>query len=366
MNINALAAERNLNTGEMYPANDIYGLAKELKRFAGIADNYSLRCIIEPGVGLKDDYYFQEHATPPYSCVLQVSNQRKAVYGGERLAFAIGPYIHYAQHAYTQEELAAEKQRLGHNLLVFPDYVSYVPNVIFDEDTFIRAVEKCSVSFDSVVICLQWRDVLKGRAKAYEDKGYQVVTAGHIYDAASLGRLKSFIECSSAIFSNSYDEYIGYAIFMNKPVSLFNMYLSCTQRSADYFFSTEVGKEFQRVFSLFSAHPDCITEDQYCYASQKWGFSSIREKEELLSILVIAEGGADKRGEIFTGSANYAHNLTLSYLLTKQLELARLCANEICDIDNLGRQISLLVNGTGESHAMLSNDIFMSDLLESL
>lgn len=168
------------------------------------------------------DYYTPKNVLLTFSDYREQLIKRK--YTDALNIVKIGPYIHYAESLLSFSELNALKKNLGKTLLVFPFHSIDGVLSSFDTNTFIEEVKKYKIdhNFDTVVVCLYWKDIQIGRAKEYMEQGYKVTTAGHIYDMFFLNRLRSIIEISDFVISNELGTYIGYCLSLNKQIRLIN------------------------------------------------------------------------------------------------------------------------------------------------
>ena len=292
----------NLEKGEWLP--DLYFIGKTLKEYAGFPDDYEIKALIEHAAQLSDytDYGFQAHPSLP-SIVL--SSFRVSVIEsvtGNNGAYAVGPYIVYAKHALSDEKLEAEKERLGRNLLVFPAHSIRGLQATYDIDTFCEQIKEIATEYDSVRICLFWKDVLLGTAEKYEKYGFEVVTAGHFYDPMFMPRLKSIIETSTMTMSNKLGTYIGYCVYFNKPHLLLNTEVEMGKISCDgeefaeiqYNASNKMRSKLKNenidlIYELLSKNKELITEDQYNHLNKYWGFNQVKTPNQLRKILLETE-----------------------------------------------------------------------------
>ncbi len=208
---------KKLGKNEWLP--DIYFIEKTLKEYAGLPEDYKIKAFIEHAAQLSDytEGGFRVHETLPSIVpspfrvsVLEAVPENNGVY-------AVGPYIAYSKSALTDDKLKLESERLGRNLLVFPAHSIRGLEAKYDIDGFCEEVKKISKNYDSVRVCLFWKDVLIGIAEKYKKYGFEVVTAGHYYDPMFMPRLKSIIETSTMTMSNKIGTYIGYCVYLNKP-----------------------------------------------------------------------------------------------------------------------------------------------------
>lgn len=205
--------------------------------------------------------------------------------------YAIGAPFFYADSLLSKEQLIAEKKRLGKNLLAFPMHSQSNVDTNFDPNLFLNILAKEKEKFDSIRICMYWKDILRGGHKIFEDAGYEVVCNGHIYDMNFLRRQRSLFEISDATISNGVGSHIGYSIFLNKPHWLIDdsyQYIN-SKKGGDAKDLESVTKKdnFKRVKNAFLDNDDYyISEDQRNIVDEFWGISDILSPDELKRILL--------------------------------------------------------------------------------
>ena len=216
--------------------------------------------------------------------------------GVKKRVVTIGPYIHYAANYYNETEYNALKKELGKTLLVFPSHSFLNTSVNLDIEEFINCIQEKAVGFDSVLVCLYYKDILNDTfCKRYEDAGFRIVTAGNFYDLNFVSRLKSIISLADFMMSNATGTHIGYCIYMNKPHYIFRQKIertfdksgkiieNSTFRNKEQCLTLE--EEKAELFDAFSEICDEITPKQRDVINKYWGVSSIRTKEELIQLL---------------------------------------------------------------------------------
>lgn len=134
----------------------------------------------------------------------------------------VGPYIQYAENLFSDEYMDRMKEILGRVLLVFPSHSIDALHASFNTDELIDTIKQYQTCFNTVLVCLYWKDIALGYAKLYEKAGFRVVTAGNIYDYYFLDRLRTIIELSDMTLSNNVGTHVGYCVSMNKPHYIFN------------------------------------------------------------------------------------------------------------------------------------------------
>lgn len=289
--ITPLSQEINLfapASNEPHPPNNWYGHAKIFKQFLGLPENYQFKFIIEHGLHLTEDMLNIELESNLPS-VITYSNFRANIikqYGKQ--AFCIGPFIHYAPHFLSAKELLSEKKRLGKCLLLFPSHSTGDLAINYNINQLCKKVKKLGKDYDSIRVCLYWKEVLSGRAKYYQDFGFECITAGHILDPLFLSRLKSIIETANATVSNAVGNHIGYSVFVGKPHIIIPQKQTVEGRKSErilienFWWKSKPAVEIVKAFVKIT---DQITPHQRSIVNYYWGIDNIKTKRKFMDII---------------------------------------------------------------------------------
>jgi len=212
----------NIPNGYFHPNGDIqlYGFYHALLQYMG---KKNLPNNIAQEHGFIFSSFVHKHFTFE-DTILTFSDYREKYIIKEyplKATLKIGPYIHYAKELLSEYEYRDLKEKNGKILLVFPFHSIDGVFSDFDSTEFLEIIEEKRKGFDTVIVCLYFKDIQLGRAKEYVDKGYTVTTAGHVNDAFFLNRLKSIIQLSDYVISNGVGSHIAYSMYLNKSVELF-------------------------------------------------------------------------------------------------------------------------------------------------
>jgi len=198
----------------------------------------------------------------------------------------IGPYIHYAELLFDANRFNELKNKLKKTLLVFPQHSIDDINLEFNKEEFIKFIKLKSKNFDTVLVCLYYKDIQDNNYESYTNAGFNIVTAGHIYDLYFLDRLKTIISLSDLVISNAVGTHIGYSIYLEKPLQLFRQLvkfksnldnINIHQRNNDDNKSLEIIKN--ELFEKFpiSEH-EVISSEQYNLISELFGFKYVQSE----------------------------------------------------------------------------------------
>jgi hypothetical protein len=188
------------------------------------------------------------------------------------------------------------KQDLGRVLLVFPSHSIGAVSVEYDQQEFCKEIENRKVGYDTVLVCMYWKDAQNGDHSLYEKMGYKLTTAGHRDDVYFLNRLKSIIMLSDMVISNSLGTHLGYSLFLGKPNYLFKQNMSLVAKSQsghtlikNYYdpgLTTTKNRDSQMLYDAFNTFEERITDAQYELTNYIWGFDCVKTQEELKAILL--------------------------------------------------------------------------------
>ncbi len=293
-NLKALAKDiPNLITPEKYPHNDFYFNALNLKKYAGIDENDYIRAAIEHGPYMGEGFWDQD-VNSPFSSIIVCANYRREILKKvcNKNIIVIGPYIAYAKNVLSNKAMQKEKKRLGNNLLVFPSHSTHWVYTEYNINDFISKIQEISKNFDTVRICMYWKDILRGTYKPYQKTGFEIVCAGHIYEPNFLPRLRSIIELSDFTMSNNIGTHIGYCVYLNKPHYLIESqfkFINHLENSSEILSNDSNFKSKIDIKKAFSKFSDIITDEQFKVVDKYWGISEVKTKEEMKSILLELE-----------------------------------------------------------------------------
>ena len=187
---------------------------------------------------------------------------------------AIGPMINKVPNFHSKEELAAIKKKIGKTLLVFPMHSWSGVDNDFDNDKLVMEIERLKPQFNTVLVCMYYMDIRKGKHIPYSKKGYTIVCNGDRFDTHFIQRHRDIIELSDLTMSNGIGTHVGYSIALNRPHYYFkqDMELNIDEKykaeSLEQEYRKELELEFVKVFGKFSYE---INEEQKNFVKLYWG-----------------------------------------------------------------------------------------------
>ena len=147
------------------------------------------------------------------------------------------------------------------------------------------------------MVCLYWRDVQLGRAADYERRGFEVVTAGHLYDAAFLPRLRDLLAGAVAMVTNEIGTHVVYAALLDCAVWIVPQpveYRYGPGTAADELASVGALRDaplewVSLVQSVFAEPRDALADHQRALVEQVAGDAYVKSSEELRGLIAHAE-----------------------------------------------------------------------------
>lgn len=286
----ALAADRRLVTSEIYEVNAFYGNASIIKDYAGLEQGYPLHAAIEHG-------FFQDHFAWSVDCQARVPAVfTPAPYRFPVLArstskalFAIGPMLLYARSTLDEVALAAMRRRLGRCLLIFPAHSTHRLTTQYDIRELFGITTALRKDFDTVRVCLYWKDIILGRAKPFLDLGYECITAGHMFDPGFLPRLRSFIEAADVCMGNEYSTTLLYSVLLGKPYYLHAMDVrhSAKDQSWVEHDRPDLDATERQLCNVFNSFCDTISNEQRSLVQERVGITHFRTPETMRTLIEI-------------------------------------------------------------------------------
>lgn len=305
--IHALAADRELTTGELYEPNDYYGHAALLKQYAGVAPEYRIKASIEHGPTLTD-YVWEKDVAAPLPAVLFPASYRQPILQKltPKALFAVGPFISYAEPHVSADILRREKSRLGKTLVVFPYHSTHWLTAHLDVPAFCRQIDEAAREFDSVLVCLYWKDIQLGRDEAFRTHGFECTTAGHMYDPLFLPRLRSILALASVTASNQMGTHVGYSIALGVP----HWFISTGRLQLDnphnVTFDPGVNHapppHVQELIDVFTERVPGITPRQRTLVDRYWGTGEVLSPAAVKEIFDMTEDMYNRGARYYTGA----------------------------------------------------------------
>lgn len=300
--------EESFYSSELVGFNDFYGNAEQIKRFLNLPSHYPLKAAIQHGNQYGGAYWDEEiKARLPVSLAWGEHIHATWKKHTTKKIHKIGAPFFYTQSLFPEESITRERARLGKNLLVFPAHSMADSTVSFAMEPWLEKIRTNSKGFESVRICIYWKDYLLGKHKPYLEAGYECVSAGHLFDYNFLPRLRFLLEVCDATMSNRIGSFLGYSLFLGKPHKYIDQEMDITDAPGGSVCAEEAAWRsdpgVQKILTSFSTCEFNITQEQLAALEPYFGFSELKSKGELFAIVNEAEKSYQRNVAYFKSCA---------------------------------------------------------------
>ena len=201
-----LCRDRPLRTREVFRPNAYYGHSLILKTYAGFSLKRPIYGVVVHGVVTDAGYVWANEVAfdvpgvfsyPPY----RDETYRKAT--DKVVVPSAAPYVYLLKIVQHQEL----PDRRG--TIFFPSHSTHHRTTDTKGDRAADALSALDPEFHPITVCVYWKDFLMGHHRPFADRGFDVVSAGHMYDDHFLFRLHHL--CSSHRYASG--EQVGSHMF---------------------------------------------------------------------------------------------------------------------------------------------------------
>jgi hypothetical protein len=182
--LEGICAEQPLDWDEHAHMNDFYGNASVLKHYAGLPLDEPLPFGVEHAIpyDLATAYDYDLNSGLPMFLAVNESSAAAYRAGGMPAVEPVGSAYLYAQDLFRRRHPEfAEGDRRG--TLVFPDKSTLLMETDFDRAAFASQLVSLPAEYQPVVVCIYWRDHVRGGHEPFLAAGLPVVSCGHLRDA---------------------------------------------------------------------------------------------------------------------------------------------------------------------------------------
>lgn len=271
--------DANFVTPTSFTSVTLYGNYKAVERLTGKRFNFATD-YLEHGVcfldypesaelmgyinrrGIKNVYTCSEWRRQVLLQYLQKNNLKRNV-------VAVGPYIKGVDNFKSKSDFDKQKAECGRTLVVFPSHSFDTSKITYCESGLITEIERIRHDFDTVIICMYWKDLLERTTEVemYKQHGYRIASAGHRSDPHFLNRLRDLIELADEVMTNNLGSHIGYAISLNRPVYYFDQKVEVVTT----YDKSSIENITNECREAFRNYPSSITDLQIQFVQKYWG-----------------------------------------------------------------------------------------------
>lgn len=254
------------------------------------------------GIEKKDFIYFpvMEHGIQFYMQIKQ--NQPPRIFQGDYFLddwrseykntplYVIGPYVHYADKYYNENNFTKLRLKYKKTLLVFPSHSYELAETNYNEKQFVDYVmDRLAKDYDTVMVCAYWADLNHEVYSLFKSRGAVIVSAGFRGDFNFIKRLKSIIMLSDCVVSNALGTFLGYAVYLDKPVIMIDgnvvndiKDMTVTEEMSDKL--SRIQGQFMREFAPLK---EPLNDEQIKLCNKYWGLDKTKTPEEIRVILKV-------------------------------------------------------------------------------
>jgi len=203
-----LCKDRPLETSEVFTQNSFYGIDKVIKRYAGVDLKYKLKFIIPHGITFSSNFSNDAEKKSKLPVILSYPEYRTNSYRTDTKKVVINSASPFC---YLPELFQSNYERKG--LVFFPAHSTHHIHVDNDYEKLLERLDSLSVTYSPIVVCLYWKDYLDGYGKLFIDRGYKVISAGHINDDKFLYRFYDICRHFEFAASNAIGSSLFYSAF---------------------------------------------------------------------------------------------------------------------------------------------------------
>jgi len=180
-----LCQDRTLETAEIFKPNAYYGMDFIIKKYSNIAFNTPLKVILPHGINTTNKIWSVERkALLPI--IYNYSPFRYPLYNkytNKIILHSAAPYV------YLSEMLKADIKPKRTGTIFFPAHSSHHVTASMDYKKLADNLELLEEKYKPITICIYWRDYNLNTHKVFEQRGFKIVSAGHMFDPLFLFRL---------------------------------------------------------------------------------------------------------------------------------------------------------------------------------
>lgn len=207
--LDSLCRERVLETRELFAPNAYYGNDLALKAYCGWPADRPLKAIIPHGVVFNREYTWESERRSSLPMVLAYPDFRVPAYRKVTRKLVVPGTAPFVFVCRLMQQRPAPRRR---GTLFFPAHSTHGVTVQTDHHAIAERLSRLESKFQPVRVCIYWKDYLAGRHLQYAARGFEIVSAGHMFDPLFMFRLYSLLTLHRFASSTTEGSYIFYAV----------------------------------------------------------------------------------------------------------------------------------------------------------
>lgn len=290
-----MSIDIDLITKEVHEPNDYYGQANILRKYCKYP--FSMKAVYEHSLPFHDIIW---HVDMNSKCLIAFvsSIHRFKVYKSnkiKKIVFNIGSILNYVINDSVFEEVSKKITRSGS--VYFPPHSTHHIKSNVNNLLIIDKLNNLPEKFHPISVCMYWKDVQNGNHKIYLDNGFQVISAGHIYDKMFYYRLYDILRRFNYSLGSSFGSFVfhsarsGSKVYFPEILRIKEAYEVSTKNFEDPELESRlkfVSKFEDQAISLFSDESINYSDDQIKFI-EYYSSSKLYSKRKLFCILLFAD-----------------------------------------------------------------------------
>ncbi len=207
--LHKLCNDRPLETNELFKPNSFYGIDSIIKEYCSIPHEKLLKVVFPHGVSYSRYFVWEAEKNTTIPCIYYYSPHRYEIYKKKTnkiIIPAASPFI------YLTELLKYQPKPVRKGTIFFPSHSTHHVTATFNFDKIIADIEQLEDKYKPVTICIYWKDFNLGHHKLFEERGFRVVSAGHMFDPWFLYRLYYLCSAHKYSASNELGSHLFYSV----------------------------------------------------------------------------------------------------------------------------------------------------------
>ena len=285
----ALCADRELKTKEIHRGNAFYGSDWVLKRFAGLPGRYPLKMVVPHGPYFSEDHVWEPERDAELPIVLCFPEYRVNAYRkvtNKVIVPSTSPFV------YLTKMIAKPLSRERRGTIFFPAHSTHWITASMDFEALADDLLNLGREYHPIRVCIYWRDFNLGHHRAFVDRGFEIVSAGHMYDPSFMSRLYHLFSVHRYAASNEQGSQIYYSLaagcsfFFHGSVSV---ELLAEESVLKRDGAVPSPSRVARLRAAFCEPTPVASREQLAIASQYLGMEHMRSSRELRKLILLAE-----------------------------------------------------------------------------
>ena len=210
--LDTLCADRDINTKEIFGINSFYGNDFIMKSYAGVDIEYPLKFIIPHGIVFGKDNYLKAELESRIPSIMCYQEDR---YGGycKRIEKRKKVFRGAAPFTYIPDLIKKNTVPQRRGTIIFPSHSTRHLRAEFDYELLAEKISELDDIYHPITICAYWQDYNIGAYEVFKKKGFNLVSAGHIFDPLFLIRLYYLLSLHVYSACNQRGSHIFYSQF---------------------------------------------------------------------------------------------------------------------------------------------------------